>query len=61
MNLEKILAAEKEATRFLERAKAARERAKNDHFFFFGCKESASLKRQSMELSNALVALRKPM
>lgn len=61
MNLEKIFAAEEEAKRFLAKAKAARERAQNDEFFFFGCKESASLKRQSMELSNALVELRKPM
>ncbi len=60
MNLDKILSAEKEAKLFLERSKKAREAAQNDKFFFFGCKESASLKRQSMELTNALVELRRP-
>ena len=60
MNLQTILAVEKEAKSFLEKAKIARDRAEKDNYFFFGCRESASLKRQSMELTNALVALRKP-
>ena len=60
MNLQTILVAEEEAKQFLAKAKKARERAQNDKYFFFGCKESASLRRQSMELSQALVELRKP-
>jgi len=59
VNLDKILDAEKEAKLFLEKSKIAKKRAQNDKYFFFGCKESASLKRQSMELSNALIELRK--
>lgn len=60
MNLAKILKAEKEAKKFLKRAKIARGRAHGDKYFFYGCRESAALKRQSMELSSALVELRKP-
>ena len=59
MNLNKILKAEKEAKEFLKRAKTAKELAQHDSFFFYGCKESAALKRQSMELSSALTELRK--
>ncbi len=59
MNLETILSAEKEAKKFLEKAKLARKRIGSDGFGFLGSKETASLRRQSMELSNALVDLRR--
>lgn len=60
MNIEKIIQAEKEARLFLERAKLVRDKTANYSHVFFGSKETASLRRQSMELSNALVELRKP-
>ncbi len=59
MNLQKIITAEKEAKEFLKRCNGLRECTKNDACFFYGSKKTASLKRQSMELSNALVDLRK--
>ena len=60
MNLEKLIEAETEARKFLKKCKIARERARGDDYFFMtGCRESASLKRQSMELTNALADLRK--
>lgn len=59
MNLTHIAKVEKEISEFLVRAKDVRERAKDDEHCFFGCKETAALKRQSMELSESLIVLRK--
>jgi len=60
VNIKTILAAEKEALEFLERVKNAKTREQKNKYFFFGCGESAALRRQSLELSAALVELRKP-
>jgi len=60
MTLKKIIEAEKEAIKFLEKTGIAKQAVReNDMFFITGCKESASLRRQSMELTNALADLRK--
>ena len=50
---------EREAKRFLERVYQARERIKTDSFARYGCKETAAVKRASMDLSRALTELRK--
>lgn len=59
MNMETILQAETEIKKFIKRSKAVKIRASGDKFCFFGCKETAGLRRQSLELSNVLVNLRK--
>lgn len=60
MNINTVIEAEKQAKEFLRRAKTLKDRAKDDKFAWYGCKESGSVKRQSLELSNALIELRKP-
>jgi hypothetical protein len=60
MNLRKINTAEAEAKRFLEKVKAVKSRAKEERLIFLtGCRETGALRRASMDLSNALVELRK--
>ena len=60
MNLQKINIAEVEAKRFLEKVKAVKSRAKEERLIFLtGCRETGTLRRASMDLSNALVELRK--
>ena len=62
MKVEAIVAAEEQAKVFLERVKELKlvlmEEGKS--VLFHGCRESAALKRASMELSNKLIELRKP-
>ena len=55
-NLEKAMG---EAERFLDTAQAVKEKVAKDKYAFFGCKETASCKRASMDLTRALVAIRK--
>lgn len=59
MDLRKVNKVEKEAKEILARCDAVKERAKEDHMCFYGCKETSSLKRQSLELSRALSELRR--
>jgi len=57
----KIRDAEYAARRFLEASKAAKERLLEDHTLSLsGCKETATLRRASMELTRALTELRRP-
>ena len=58
MNFKKIVAAEKEAKEFLKRCAALRVKMQNDDTAKYGCKETASVRRQSMELTHALVDVR---
>jgi len=60
-----ILAAEKEAQRFLEAVKAYRHRRDTDEYFARYCemtggRETATVRRASMDLTNALSDMRKP-
>jgi len=57
--LEKIDKVEKELKRFIRRMKACKQRLKEDPNLV-GCKETAALKKASMDLSRVLVELRKP-
>lgn len=60
MNMDKIMRAEKEAKRFLEKVRAVKIRAKEERLIFLsGCRETGALRRASMDLSNALSDLRK--
>ncbi len=59
MTEEKVKICIKEAKEFIERAKVVLERAKEDKYIFFGCKETGALRRQSLELTRALAELRK--
>ncbi len=59
MDMHKVSKVEVEARRLLERVKQVKERSKEGNFIFYGCRETASLRRQSMELTNALADLRK--
>lgn len=61
---DKIEEAEAEARRFLDRVAALRERYAEDeqmqiYFYAVGFKERAAMKRASMDLSRALVQLRR--
>ena len=63
MNLEKIKLAKEMAQEFVRRCDAAERVLAGDQGGLrriTGCKETASLRRQSSELSGALVVLRKP-
>lgn len=61
MTLNTIIAAEVEAKKFLEKVKIVRQRAKDDKYLFIvGCKESADMRRKSMDLTRALANMRKP-
>ena len=62
---DKIEETENEARRFLDRVAALRERYAEDehmqiHFYVTGFKERAAMKRASIDLSRALVELRRP-
>ena len=52
---EKVKAAETEAKRFLDRINAYREAGESN----CGCKESASIRRSSMDLTRSLADLRR--
>ena len=52
--------AAKEAERFIEKARAAIKRLEEDEMASIaGCRETAAAKRASMDLTHALVAVRK--
>jgi len=63
MNIKTVRNAVAEAERFLERAKEVEKKVKEypdcDGYIFFVCKETAALKRASMDLSRALTELRR--
>ena len=59
MNIKAIEEAMKEAMRFLEKAEVARKKATRDKYAFDGCKETAACRRASMDLTRALVKIRK--
>ena len=57
-----LLAAVRAAERFLESAEAARLRIASDGMLLItGCKETAEVKRASMDLSRALSEMRRPL
>ncbi len=59
MNIKNVIKVEKEAIEVLKRVKAVKEKYKTDKdYMFFGCKETASLKRKSMDLTRTLSELR---
>jgi hypothetical protein len=63
MTLDQLTQAEQEARRFLDRIAALRNRLATDkdmrdYFGIVGFKETAAVKRASMDLSRALVELR---
>ena len=60
MKEEALRLAEAEAKEFLRRAKVFRDEKPNFAFYWPGSPASASLRRQSMELTRALAQLRKP-
>lgn len=49
-----------EAERFIRKAEYARDRIYNDEYAHFGCREMASAKRASMDLTRALAVVRNP-
>ena len=54
-----IKAAIDEALRFLSKARAARDRLDKEPGAVYGCKETAALRRSSMDLSRSLSELRR--
>ena len=59
MNLEKLKEVESKAEEFLRRLKTARAKMQiND--FFHSSKETAALKRSSLDLTRALAEMRRP-
>lgn len=58
MKREEILKAESEAIRFLRTVGDLKERLDDDRYALYGCRESASVKRASMDLTNALADMR---
>ena len=54
-----LLKAVVRAEEFIQRANKARKRIEEDPIKRMGCKETAACRRSSMELSNALVELRR--
>jgi len=60
MNKLALITAMKEAKRFLSKGQAYLEREKDDKYAQYGCRESGAAKRASMDLTMALVDVRKP-
>lgn len=60
MTPETIKAAKKAAQEFIRRADEAIKEAQEEHGWIIGTKTSGSLRRQSMELTRALSAMRAP-
>ena len=58
VTIDKLDIAIQEANRFLEKAKIAKKRLMIDNYAKYGCKETGAVKRASMDLSRALVAIR---
>ena len=59
MSLEQLDKVMVEVKRFVERAKVVKKTAARDPNMFYGCRETGDLKRASMDLSRALIELRK--
>jgi hypothetical protein len=59
VTIEKIDEAINETNRFIIKARKARRRLQVHKYAIYGCKETASLRRASMDLSRVLVDLRK--
>lgn len=60
VTVEKLDEAIKDAERFIEKAMECRKKLKNDSMAeFCGCKETGTVKRASMDLTNSLIELRK--
>jgi hypothetical protein len=49
----------KEAHRFLDKARAVVQRVDENETAFYGCKETAALRRASLDLTRALADLRR--
>jgi len=60
MDKEKLEFCLKEAGAFMISAKIVLNRAKKNDFTFFGCKETGSCRRKSLDLTRALAEMRKP-
>lgn len=61
MNIEQIVNVEVEIHRLLEKSRLAKARLKEDKMVSItGSKETGALKRASMDLSRALIELRRP-
>ena len=58
VTLEKINTAVIEAERFIKCAENAEKKIKADRFAEYGCLETGSVRRASMDLTRALVAIR---
>ena len=59
MNLEKLKEVESKAEEFLRRLKIARAKIQNTEYFS-SSKETAALKRSSLDLTRALAEMRRP-
>ena len=59
MNIEAVNEVEASAILLLKRIEDVKERLDGDNYYLAGCKETAALKRQSMELTRALVGIRR--
>jgi len=59
MNKESIKLVKEEIKRFNKCLAKVESRMEKDSYVFYGCKETGALKRASMDLSNALVSLRR--
>ena len=59
VTVEKIDKAIKEIGRFLAAAKGAKKKLHEDKYAYHGCKETGAVRRASMDLSRALVEIRK--
>jgi len=59
ITIKKINETIKEVNKFLEVAEKIKKRLRKDRYASFGCKETAILRSASMDLSRALVEMRR--
>jgi len=59
VTIKKVDKAIEEANRFITIAGKARERLSKDRYAQFGCRETGAVRRASMDLSQALVDIRR--
>mgnify|MGYP001769477861 CR=1 FL=1 len=59
VTIAKIEKAQEELKRFFQAAIEAKKKLREDNLAQFGCKETAALKRASMDLTRVLVEIRK--
>ena len=59
VTIETIDEAINETQRFIDKAREARRRLNVDKYAVYGCKETAAVRRSSMDLTRILVKLRK--